>query len=337
MPTLYPPDYPYLPEAPLASFGLSFSEELARSIIRTLIRTGEDEPEVVEVRVASGLTMLEAFHPRDHLECMIAAQGVAMHAAIMDDLARAMDPDIKPELAVKFRANSVQLARAFWLNVQGLERRQAKPLPERPAAPPPAPPSGPPAPPSGPAAAEPALPAEDTLPDDVKTRPDGTPGSLADYAPKPPEIPFVPHEAPINLALATRPKPYRIVNAPGGSSPPPAPKPAEPEPVTARFQSNVDLRTHLVSGDALARFASTRLDPNAPDPPLFRDDDHALIELEIISTGGDPELEAYREALAKADPEGRPISRIEYGSARPMVMPVADDPDDDEDDGDGGG
>ena len=56
-----------------------------------------------EVRVAASLTMLEAFHPRDHLECMMAAQGVACHAAIMHCFGRGMHRDTPEALAIKLR------------------------------------------------------------------------------------------------------------------------------------------------------------------------------------------------------------------------------------------
>ena len=107
-----------------------------------------------------------------------------------------------------------------------MERRQARPLPERPpgdACPAPFPvapdPAGGDAAPrravvSGPVSAN-AL----ELPEDLETRPDGTPGSLAAHAPKAPVEVFVLREAPINLALATRPKLWRQVNVPQGDVP----------------------------------------------------------------------------------------------------------------------
>src|ERR1700722_19111856 len=93
MPPLFPPDYPECPDAPLLSFGPSFSEEISRSVIAAVWHDNHDRPHETEVRIAASLTMFEAFHPRDHLECMLAAQAVGMHAAIMDNMERAMHPD----------------------------------------------------------------------------------------------------------------------------------------------------------------------------------------------------------------------------------------------------
>ena len=132
MPPLFPPEYPDCPDAPLLAFGPSFSEEIARSVVQAVWYENRELPHETEVRVAAGLTMLEAFHPRDHLECMMAAQAVGMHAAIMECLRRAMHTDTAEAVAIKLRANVVQLNRGFSLIVRDLERRQSKPLPERP-------------------------------------------------------------------------------------------------------------------------------------------------------------------------------------------------------------
>jgi hypothetical protein len=132
MQTLYPPDYPDRPDAPLLAFGPSFSEEISRSVIATIWRDDSEDPNDFEIRVAAGLTMLEAFHPRDHLECMLAAQGVGYHCAIMETLRRAMVPD-QPELvAIKLRANASQMGRTFSNLLRDMERRQLKSLPRRP-------------------------------------------------------------------------------------------------------------------------------------------------------------------------------------------------------------
>ena len=329
MPTLYPPDYPWRADAPLLSFGPAFAEEIARSVLQALWRPPEAPAHEDTIRVSAALTMLEAFHPRDHLECMLAAQGVATHAMIMDCHRRAMHPGVAETVAIKIRGNIAQLNRTFSGLTHDLERRQAKPLPPRPpgaAAPvPPLPPlGGPPldGPPPGArmngASANGASLKGASLngaslngaSSNVPSRPDGTPASLTAYAPPvPPDPPYIPPEPEIMMALATRPKPWRMVNAPAGT-PEPAPDPAPARAVIAPPE-------RMFTGDALARFTSARFDPNAPMPPLFPDDEGAMVELELISTGGDPELEAERAALAAAHPEGRPAVTIRYGRAKP--------------------
>ena len=128
MQTLFPPDYPDNPDAPLTSFGLAFSQEISRSLIHAVFPRDDEHPHEADVPVAAALTMLEAFHPRDQLECMLAAQGVAAHAAIMESYRVAMDPDLPREKAAKLRANATQLGRTFSTVMHDLERRQTKPL-----------------------------------------------------------------------------------------------------------------------------------------------------------------------------------------------------------------
>ena len=374
MPPLFPPEYPYRPDAPLLSLGPAFSEEIARSVVRAIWHENREQPHETDVRTASGLTMLEAFHPRDQLECMLAAQGVAAHCAIMDNFRCAADPATPPLLAIKFRANSVSMSRMFCLNLRELAHLQSRPLPPRPGRPPaslppsddgPVPGDLPPAPEASPvkrsrarAKASPAKVANPTeatqqpaldpicpppealvslqdipeLPEDIQTRPDGTPGNLTAYAPKRPVVTIIPREAPIMVALATRPKPWRMVNVPkdqaaigtgdvaAAANPPPAPLP-EPEHQVQR--GPVDLRERIFTGDALARFAARRFDPNAPVEPLRFAHEDSLVELELISTGGDPSAEAEQAAMMAAHPEGKPIVTFHHGTKLPPGQPLS--------------
>jgi hypothetical protein len=358
MPPLYPPEYPYRPDAPLLSFGPAFSEEIARSVVRAIWLENREQPHETDVRCASGLTMLEAFHPRDQYECMLAAQGVATHCAIMENFRFAIHPDTPPLLAIKYRANSVQLSRMFSLISRDLEHRQARPLPERPQGPSGSPPpAGPPdigpmpasasattneaaseasprpkrsrarTPPIAPAAApqQPAHPIDPVPPEiseDLETRPDGTPGNLTAYAPEVPVAHFIPREAPIMAALATRPKPWRIVNTPKDPSSEAGPPAASGEATeTSARRGPLDPRERMFTGDALARFAGTRFDPDAPIEPLVFEDEDSVVELELISTGGDPEAEAERAAMIAAHPEGKPIVTFRHGTKSPPAEP----------------
>ena len=386
MPTLFPPEYPDRPDAPLFGFGPSFAEEISRSLIAAVWFENLSQPHENDVRVAAALTMLEGFHPRSHLECMLAAQGVAAHAMIMDCFRRAMDPSTPEPLAIKIRGSIAQLSRTFSTILRDLERLQTKPLPRRPRAegqstsePPPSDPSGSGSPPfspppfespsrpsprktisqtaevsSGSVAEDVAVPVSspsdsppdvgsDTSlvgksrsvisadgltgllemaaePDDLLVRPDGTPGSLAAYAPKPPEDVYVPGEDTLTWALSTRPKLWRQVNGPPGKTAEAELLP-DPQPVQTSGRGPLDLREAIYSGDALSRFASARFDPNAPIEPLNFDDEYSEVDLELISTGGDPELEAERKALIAAHPEGKAIKTIRYGGTPPEKPP----------------
>jgi hypothetical protein len=364
---LFPPDYPYRPDAPLLSLGPAFSEEIARSVVRAIWHKDREQPHETDVRTAAGLTMLEAFHPKDQLETMLSAQGVAAHCAIMDNFRCAADPNTPPLVAIKYRANAVALNRMFCTNLRELALVQSRPVFPRPGQPP-APTMGPdngaqgpkaalaakprararatPAKSSGPseqttqpapstACPSPVGPSPEALmpladmpeiPEDIEIRPDGTPGNLMAYAPKFPVVTVIPREALIMTALATRPKPWRMVNVPKDQAPigsgqvaaeasPPAISLPQPERSVPR--GPVDLRERIFTGDALARFASARLDPDAPVEPRCFEHEGSLVELELISTGGDPAAEAERAAMMAAHPEVKPIVTFHHGTRMP--------------------
>jgi hypothetical protein len=344
MPVLFPPEYPDRPDMPLLSFGPSFSEEIARSVISAIWHEFDEEAQETSVRVAAALTMLEAFHPRDQVECMLAAQAVASHSMIMDLHRRIMHADMTELVAIKLRGNIAQISRTFSGTLSDLDRRQARPLVERPPSAPPmaGPPFGDP-PRDGPPGAGTLLkdPRKITStsacfvalvdaaeePEDLKIRPDGTPGSLAAYAPKPPVEEFVPREPAIMWALATRPKPWKMVNAPSDqptdgsndneASQSNAPGISVTVPASRGGRGPIDLNEQMFIGDALSRFASARLDPDAPvELPNF-DDEDSVVELEMISAGDDPEMEAERRAMMAAHPEGKPIRTYRYGGVAP--------------------
>jgi hypothetical protein len=364
---LFPPDYPDRPDAPLLSMGPSFSEEIARSLVCAIWHENAERPHESDVRMAAGLTMLEAFHPRDQLETMLAAQGVAAHCAIMDDCRWASDPETPPLLALKFRSNAASMSRMFCTTLHELLHLQSRPLPPRPGQNPISPtgdggdpPEGAPlarprakraraktspAKPANPTVdggkshpvgppAEPLVPLDDlpAIPEDIETRPDGTPGNLTCYIAKPLVVPYVPpREAPIMVALATRPKPWRMVNVPKDRDPNEAvpdtnpPAVALPEPERQVLRGPLDMRERIFTGDALATFAATRLDPSVPLEPSVFYSDVASVELELISTGGDPSAEAELAAMKAAHPEGKPIVTFHYGGNPPSDPPLADE------------
>jgi hypothetical protein len=137
------------------------------------------------------------------------------------------------------------------------------------------------------------------------------------------------------VALATRPKPWRMVNVPKDQAPaetaPDTNRPAAAmqEPERPAQRGPVDLRERIFTGDALARFAATRLDPDAPVEPMQFDSNVAEVELELISTGGDPSAEAERAAMMAVHPEGKPIVTFRYGTQPPPSDPQRPDGKDD--------
>jgi hypothetical protein len=185
---------------------------------------------------------------------------------------------------------------------------------------------------------------------DLVTRPDGTPGSIAAYAPKPYVAPpYIPREPPIMRALALRPSPWRMVNTPRESPDVATPGVIAETPdrhaqgkvaqgmaaegaidagaaspgggTSDMMRGPLDLRERMFTGDALASFASARFDPDAPNVAGNSEDEESVFELELYSTGGDPEAEAERAAMIAANPEGKPIVTFRYGTKKPPAKP----------------
>jgi hypothetical protein len=90
----------------------------------------------------------------------------------------------------------------------------------------------------------------------------------------------------------------------------------------------LDLREDIFTGDRLARFASSRIDPDAPVPPPDYSDEEAIFEIELLNTGGTAEGEAHRLALIAAHPEGKPIKIIRYGVRAPLRIKDDEEPPD---------
>jgi len=116
-----------------------------------------------------------------------------------------------------------------------------------------------------------------------------------------------------------------MVNVPeeqaaASASPPGPPDPTPPAPAPEAARRGPLQVEHHFAGDALARFASTPLDPNVPVAPLRFAADESVVELELISTGGDPDAEAHKAALMAAHPEGKPIATVRHGT-RPAEVP----------------
>jgi hypothetical protein len=82
----------------------------------------------------------------------------------------------------------------------------------------------------------------------------------------------------------------------------------------------LDIREDSLVGDRLARFASRRVDPDAPAAEPELGEDEAIVELELLNTGGTAEGEAHRAALIAAHPEGKPIKVIRYGPRAPVSI-----------------
>jgi hypothetical protein len=77
-----------------------------------------------EERSSAAHAALDALHPNDMIEAMLAARMIAAHHASMDGFRRAMQADIGDDEAVRLRNNAIAAARSFDAALRALEKRQ---------------------------------------------------------------------------------------------------------------------------------------------------------------------------------------------------------------------
>ena len=71
--------------------------------------------------------VIATLRPRDPLEAMLAARIVVAHVHLMDNLRCAAQPDLPPNLRLRFRASALALTRLMDATMRELTRRQAGP------------------------------------------------------------------------------------------------------------------------------------------------------------------------------------------------------------------
>lgn len=103
-----------------------FNNVLVNSAARALWHFQNEAPETRNDKLTAAIVALEGFAPRDEVEGMLAAQAVALHAATMECLRRAMIPDQPGDFASKLRRDAVSCARAMAETCAALDRRRGK-------------------------------------------------------------------------------------------------------------------------------------------------------------------------------------------------------------------
>lgn len=91
------------------------------------IRTsGQDPQEAKNQGLMAAAAALTAFKPKDEIEGMLAAQAVALHAASIECLRRAMLSQQPAEVASKLRKDGANMARAMTDMLDALDRKRGK-------------------------------------------------------------------------------------------------------------------------------------------------------------------------------------------------------------------
>ncbi len=113
-------------------------EHLLDTIIAAIPATPEDTDQLRAARRDIARLALLALQPQDAFQAMLAAQAVAAHHAVMDNLKRAAQPDLAPAMAARLRANAASVARMMQATIRSLQKQQTPADAPRPATQPPA-------------------------------------------------------------------------------------------------------------------------------------------------------------------------------------------------------
>ncbi len=114
-------------------------EHLLDTIVAAIPTAPEDTDQLCATRRQAARLALLALQPQNAFQAMLAAQAIAAHHAVMDNLKRAAQPDLAPAMAARLRANAASVARMMQATVRCLQKQQTPadaPRPRRTTAPP---------------------------------------------------------------------------------------------------------------------------------------------------------------------------------------------------------
>ena len=100
-------------------------DHLLDTIVAAIPAGPDDTDQTRAARRHIARLALLALQPRDAFQAMLAAQAVAAHYAVMDNLRRAAQPDLAPAMAARLRANAASVARMMQATVRSLQKQQA--------------------------------------------------------------------------------------------------------------------------------------------------------------------------------------------------------------------
>lgn len=104
----------------------AFSYDLLNRTIATLWRPGQEPPKPDDPELQAMLAAMAAFKPKDEIEGMLAAQAVALNAASLECLRRAMIPNQPVEVRGQMLKHGANLARAFTDMLDAIDRKRGK-------------------------------------------------------------------------------------------------------------------------------------------------------------------------------------------------------------------
>ena len=105
----------------------AFLDHLLDTILESIPTRPDDTEQTRATRRHAARLALLALKPADPFAAMLAAQAIAAHYAVMDNLRRAAQPDVSDHTATRLRGNAATLARTMHATLRALHKHQAPP------------------------------------------------------------------------------------------------------------------------------------------------------------------------------------------------------------------
>jgi hypothetical protein len=109
-------------------------DHLLNTIIAAIPAAPDDTDHTRAAHRETARLALLALQPQNAFQAMLAAQAIAAHHAVMDNLRRAAQPDLAPSMAARLRANAASVARVMQATIRSLQKQQPPADAPRPAA-----------------------------------------------------------------------------------------------------------------------------------------------------------------------------------------------------------
>ncbi len=112
----------------------AFLDHLLDTILESIPARLDDTDQTRAARRHAARLALLALKPADPFAAMLAAQAIAAHYAVMDNLRRAAQPDVSDHAVTRLRGNAGTLTRTMHATLRALHKHQAPPAEATPRA-----------------------------------------------------------------------------------------------------------------------------------------------------------------------------------------------------------
>ncbi len=116
---------------PATDLDPAFLDHLLDTILESITTRPDDTDQTHATRRHAARLALLALKPADPFAAMLAAQAIAAHYAVMDNLRRAAQPDVADHTVTRMRGNAATLTRTMHATLRALHKHQAPPAEPR--------------------------------------------------------------------------------------------------------------------------------------------------------------------------------------------------------------